>query len=187
MNRARITAAAIACTALAAGCGGASTQAPSSPSANRTTASAGGEDTCSPARQGHVGDTFTIKIQPSGVTYDVTLLHVIQQATPGSGSESPPANKHLAAAEFRVAAITSVYQNAIANTEAIGSDQQTYLAQANLSAAEGPSFPNTGTIKLTPGRSLSGWVSFSIREGVKIAKVRWTPVLSSATCEWLVP
>lgn len=182
MNNRRIAlaAAAVAFTALAAGCGGGTTtKVPPSPSATKGTSS--------PARVkgASVGSKFTIKAE-DGTTYDITLVKVVQQATAGSEFETPSANKHLAAAEFRITATTKVDENANNNATAVGSNEQVYDASLS-SVAEGTNF-DSGDIKLQPGGSLTGWVSFELPNGVKVAKVVWTASagFSSATCEWLV-
>jgi hypothetical protein len=134
------------------------------------------------------------------MTYDVTLLQVAQEATPGSGSRSPGPNNHIAAAQFLVTAVTEAQDSSFGATEVTGSDGKTYFPRVGLSVAEGPSFPSVGglpgTFALQPGSSLRAWVSFAVADGVTISRVQWqaglgfgskVSGLTSDTCRWLVP
>ena len=64
-------------------------------------------------------------------------------------------------------------ENANNNATATGSDQQAYTSSL-ASVAEGTNFAN-GQIRLQPGGSLVGWVTFELPDGVRITKVQWTP------------
>lgn len=194
MSRAKVAAvaaAAVTAAALAAaGCGGTATkQPPPSPTSSPAMSSPSTSPATSPPAQGrvaHVGDTFTIKAE-DGTIYDVTLLNFAQQASPGGEFETPSPSKHLAAAEFRISASTKVDEDANNNATAVGDNQQIYTPSA-LSVAEGTNF-DYGQIRLQPGASSIGWVSYEIPYGVTVTKVVWTASsgFSSATCEWLVP
>lgn len=177
---------AVPVVALAVGCG---TSAPRVSQPARGTGTA--PPSTSPAspspspKQAQVGDKFTI--EPNGSTkYDVTLLSVNQNATPASEYEAAPAGDHLAAAQFRVQAITKVDENANNNASATGSNEQAYTSSL-VSVSHGTNFAD-GQIRLSPGGSLVGWVTFTLPAGVNVAKVQWTPQsgFSSQTAEWAV-
>lgn len=174
---------------LATGCGGTtvtktveSTHSPgntASPSPDSPPAESPG------SQAGQVGDTFTINTSSNG-KYDVTLLSVDQQAQPDSEFSTAKVDHHLAAAEFRVTAITSTDENANLNATVTGSNDQLYLSSSNGVTA-GTNFAS-GQILLQPRSSLVGWVSFEVPNGVRVTRVQWTPSagFSAHNAEWLV-
>lgn len=81
----------------------------------------------------------------------------------------------LAAAQFRVTAITSTDENSNNNTTVTGSNEQAYNASLTTAVAAGTNFAS-GRIRLEPGSSLVGWVSFELPDGVRIAKGAVDPV-----------
>lgn len=94
-----LTAVASAMVALAAGCGSATPTSPAPAQSPGTTS-----PSPSGAQAGQVGDKFTVT--SGDMKYDVTLLHVDQQAQPGSEYTSVNPGHQLTAAQFRVTAIT---------------------------------------------------------------------------------
>jgi hypothetical protein len=121
-----------------------------------------------------------------GTKYEVTLLRVDQQAPPSSEFMGAQPGHHLTAAQFRVRAITPVDENANNNATATGADEQAYTSSLT-SGAEGTNFAD-GAIRLQPGDSLVGWVTFELPDGVRITKVQWTPAsgFSARAAQWLV-
>lgn len=186
MNSKAKVIAAVALTGLAAAACG-TTVTPAAKTTPTAQSTSGAPPRSSPAQQqqAKAGDRFTITIA-DGTKYDVTLQKVVQEAQPASEFEAPQAGRHLAAAEFRVTAVTKVYENANNNATATGSDEQAYTPSL-ASVAEGTNFAN-GDIRLQPGGSLVGWVAFELPDGVRIIKVQWTPAagLGTQTAEWLV-
>jgi hypothetical protein len=79
-----------------------------------------------PVRAGQVGDKFTVTAGEA--KYDVTLLRVDQPAQPADDYSSAQPGHHLAAAQFRVTAITSTDENANNNATVTGSDEQAYVS-----------------------------------------------------------
>jgi hypothetical protein len=188
MNKnATIAAAGLLATLAAAGCGTSTVTA----AAPKTTAPAQSPSAAapspSPAQQqhAHLGDQFTVALE-NGTKYDVILRRVDQQASPANEFEAAQPGHHLAAAQFRVTATSSVDENANNNATAIGSDEQAYASSIG-SVAEGTNFAD-GEIRLQPGSSLVGWVTFDLPDGVRITKVQWTPAsgFSSRAAEWQV-
>ena len=159
-----------------------------SPAATRGPASPRSESPQSPSPQdgtGQVGDKFTFENGNS--RYEVTLLGVEQQAKPDSEYASVQAGHHLAAAQFRVAAVSgSVDENANNSATVTGTNEQAYTSSVSGIAA-GTNFAS-GSIRLQPGNSLLGWVSFELPNGVQVAKVQWAPNqgLSPHAEEWKV-
>lgn len=171
MRRTVATSLIAALAALAAGCTSAtnsSSPSNSSPSPRPTV--------------GQVGKKFTIN--SDGSKYHVTLLRVDQMAQPESDYLGANAGHHLAAAEFQVTAIDKTDENANNSATATGSNDQAYNS-ALTPVAAGTNFAD-GQILLQPGRTLVGWVSYELPNGVRITKVQWTPEsgLSSHAAEW---
>lgn len=165
---------------LAAGCSSAATTSPRPQHSNSTgTASPPAE-----AKAGQVGDKFTVTGHDS--KYDVTLLSVQQPAQPESEFLGPKAGHHLAAAQFRVTAVTATDENSNLNATATGSNDESY-SSALTPVTAGTNFAS-GAIRLQPGASLTGWVSFEVPDGVQLTRVQWTPSagLSANRAEWHV-
>ena len=187
MNKNAVIAAAGVLVALAAaGCGTSTVTA----TAPKTSAPAQSPSTAAPSpsptqQQAHLGDQFTVALE-DGTKYEVTLRRVDQQATPANEFEAAQPGHHLAAAQFRITATTSVDENANNNATATGSDEQVYTSSI-ASVAEGTNFANGG-VRLQSGSSLVGWVTFELPDGVRITKVRWTPAsgFGSQAAEWQV-
>lgn len=170
---------------LGAGCGSSTVARSPEQTQSPGTATASPSPTSPQSQAGQVGDKFTVT---SGDTkYDVTLLSVDQQAQPESEFASARPGHHLAAAQFRVTAITSTDENSNTNTTVTGSNEQAYNPSLTAAVAAGTNFAS-GQIRLEPGSSLVGWVPFELPDGVRINKVRWTPSAGFGThsAEWLV-
>lgn len=187
MSRKVVSAAAAALAAVVSAACGTGTVTPAAPT---TTAPAQSTSAASPSptqqQQAHVGDQFTVSLS-DGTKYEVMLLRVDQEAQPASEFDTAPSGQHLAAAQFRVSAITGVDENANNNASATGSDEQAYTPYIVASVAEGTNFVN-GQIRLQPGSRLAGWVTFKLPDGVRITKVQWIPAsgFGSQAAEWLV-
>lgn len=183
MNRTAMIAAGVLIALGATGCG-TSTITPTAPAA-QSPSQAFASPSPTQQKQAHVGDKFTVALEV-GTKYEVTLLRVDQQALPESEFMGAQPGHHLAAAQFRVRAITPVDENANNNATATGADEQAYTPSLT-SVAEGTNFAN-GAIRLQPGDSLVGWVTFELPDGVRITKVQWTPAAGFAAqaAQWLV-
>jgi hypothetical protein len=174
-----LTALAGAMVALAAGCGS------SAPTSAAPAQSPGTTSPSPPGSQaGQVGDKFTVT--GGDMKYYVTLAGVDQQAQPASEYASADPGHHLAAAQFRVAAITKTDENSNLSATVTGSNDQAYTSSLDEVAA-GTNFAN-GQILLEPGSSLVGWVAFQLPDGVTISKVRWTPTsaVGPRGAQWVV-
>ena len=178
-----VAALAAALTVLTAGCG---TTVSKSPAPAQSPAGTPAPSSPSPqaSQAGQVGDKFTIT--SGDQKYDVTLISVEQQAQPGDEYQGVQADHHLAAAQFRVTAITKTDENSTDSATVTGSNEQAYTA-ALAEITAGTNFAS-GQILLQPGGSLVGWVPFELPNGVRIAKVQWTPSagLSTSNAEWMI-
>jgi len=159
----------------------AATSGPSSPSPRQT----------SNSTTGPVGTTFAVTdTNNNGATvkYSVTLDKVIQHAQPDNSFDSAPAGAHLAAAEFTIKGLVGDDQDDANNdAAAVGINSQTY--QTGLEAlAAGTNFDG-GQFNTSPGSVSIGWVSFEIKDGVKVSSVQWNPdsdMSGSAPATWTV-
>lgn len=169
-------AAAAALAVAAASC--TSTPAPQHHSPGRTSPPSDQE------QPGQVGDKF--EVSSNGQKYEVTLLGFDQMARPETDFDAAPAGHHLAAAEFRVTAVDKTDENSNLSATVTGSNQQAYKSALSAVAA-GTNF-SSGQIRLQPGSSLVGWVSFEVPDGVHAAKVQWTPSAGFGDhgAEWMV-
>jgi hypothetical protein len=140
---------------------------------------------------GPIGTTFTVTDTTStGGTakYSVTLDKVIQHARPDNSFDTAPAGDHLAAAEFTIKGIAGDDQDdANDDATAIGHDQQTYQPGFEGLAA-GTNF-SSGQFNTSPGSASIGWVSFEVKNRVKVASIQWSPSAGfsgSAPATWTV-
>jgi hypothetical protein len=143
----------------------AATKAQSSPSPRQT----------SNSTTGPVGTTFTVTDTNSNgatVKYTVTLEKVIQHAQPDNSFDTAPAGDHLAAAEFTIKGLVGADQDdANGDASAIGNDNQTYQSGFEGVAA-GTNF-SSGEFNTTPGSVSIGWVSFEVKDGVRVSSIQW--------------
>ena len=133
---------------------------------------------------GPVGTTYTVT--DSGVTYGVVLVKVDQQATSTNQFDAPAAGKHLVAAEFSITGKTgTATSDANNNAVVVGSDGQDYTYTSVAGLTDGTNF-NYGMWTVTPGQHLTGWVSFTLPDGVSVASVQWTHGFGGDTATWTV-
>jgi hypothetical protein len=166
----------------------------SSPSAARAATTAPASPSPEPASNsttGPVGTTFTVTDTSNNgatVKYSVTLDKVIQHAQPDNSFDSAPAGDHLAAAEFTIRGLVGADQDDANNdAAAVGTNSETY--QTGLEGvAAGTSF-NGGQFNTSPGSASIGWVSFEVKDGVKVSSIQWNPdsgMSGSAPATWTV-
>jgi hypothetical protein len=82
--------------------------------------------------------------------------------------------KCLAAAKFTIKGLVGDDQDDANNdAAAIGNDSQTYQTGAEGLAA-GTNF-NEGQFNTSPGSVSIGWVSFEVKDGVRVSSIQWSP------------
>jgi hypothetical protein len=165
----------------------------SPPAANAATSAPSSRSTgqASNPTTGPVGTTFTATdTNDSGATvkYSVTLDKVIQHAQPNNSFDSAPAGDHLLAAEFTIKGLVGDDQDDANNdASAVGNNSQTYQSGFE-SLAEGTNF-NNGQFNTSPGSVSVGWVSFEIKNGVKVSSIQWnldSGMTGTAPATWTV-
>lgn len=165
----------------------------SPPAANAATSAPSSQSTgqASNPTTGPVGTTFTATdTNDNGATvkYSVTLDKVIQHAQPNNSFDGAPAGDHLLAAEFTIKGLVGDDQDDANNdASAVGNNSQTYQSGFE-SLAEGTNF-NNGQFNTSPGSVSVGWVSFEIKDGVKVSSIQWnldSGMTSTAPATWTV-
>lgn len=136
----------------------------------------------------HVGATLKLTGETS-TTVSVTLVKVMDPATPATSFTTPGTGKRLVAAEFTVKDVGSKAVTGDANNDAtlVGSNGQTY--SPTFATIGGCTNFSSGQFQLAQNESATGCVSFGVPTGVTIAKVKWSPSSGFATDfgEWVVP
>ena len=183
INR-RITAAA-AGLALAAGLGlgacgttTATQRAGSEPKPAATTTAPAATSPAASNTTGPVGTTFkmTGSAQPTGgggtTTWKVTVLKVVEHATPDNSFDAAPTGDYLVGAEFKITGVTGTSGSDINNDAVVqGSDQQTYQTGSE-DVAYGTNF-NSGDWTVAPGQTQVGWAAFEVKNGVTPVSVQF--------------
>lgn len=148
-----------------AGCTSAATT-----STSLTTTSASPTTTVQPG----IGATVSLN-DGSGDTFTVTLLRLLQPATPARPSDAPPAQDRLVGVLVRITGTGGSYNDDARHAvTVIGSDDRTYAAGAE--AIKGcAGFAHDGLFNVDSGQSVAGCVTIVINKSVRIETVEWTP------------
>ena len=147
-----------------------------------TSASAGHQEP-----PGRIGSSFALK-DGSGNLYQVTLTKVIDPAEGENQFTVPDAGKRFVGLVFRVRALTGSPRDEDANNDAvvIGSDGQDY--SADFHGVAGSTNFDHGAIRVSPGETVTGSVTFQLPEDVKVSTVQWTALSGfGSTVEWIGP
>jgi hypothetical protein len=104
----------------------------------------------------------------------VTAVTVDQHAGLGSYETLNNNADHMAAVRFTIKGVTGqVSDDANSDAVAVGSDTTEYQSSFNT-VTDGGNF-NSGNFAVSPGETVSGWVSFEVPPGKTIASVQWSP------------
>ena len=134
----------------------------------------------------HIGSYFDVK-DASGDTYRVTLDKLIDPAQGADQFTTPDNGNRFVGAVFTIQAISGSPKDEDANNDAVlvGSNGQSYTA--DFSSIAGYTDFNDGQISVAQGAMATGAVTFQVPEGVKVAKVQWTPGGFGSAVQWNVP
>ncbi|WP_371496598.1 DUF4352 domain-containing protein [Kitasatospora sp. NBC_00374] len=176
--------AAIGLTA-AAGCGSPEiTTAPISPVSSTGSASAA---TAATPRAG-VGDTLELAGSQAGERMAVTVTQVVDPAFPSTGFDSPSPGDRLVAVQFRLSNTgTAPYSDSPSNgAQVIDSTGQGFNAVIAGTSTAGPAFP--AGVRVAPGESALGFITFDIPARSAVAKVQFTleSGFAAQTGQWTV-
>jgi hypothetical protein len=139
-----------------------------------------------PATSGPLGTTFVVTSTDDNgnqTSYQVTLVKVDQRAGLGPYETLDNPADHMAAARFTITGVTGQSSDdADSDANAIGSDTTEYQS-SYVSVSDGPNF-NEGEFKAAPGQTVSGWVSFEVPSGQRLASVQWAPGFDGPSATW---
>jgi hypothetical protein len=123
----------------------------------------------------------------SGNEYRVTLRKVIDPAKGADEHSIPDDGKRFVGAVFRIKALSGSLKDENANNAAvaIGTNGRTY-PHYMAHIARYTNFDG-GPIHVAEGKTAKGAVTFKVPDGVKMAKVQWTPASGSGiTVQWKI-
>jgi hypothetical protein len=139
-----------------------------------------------PSTTGPLGTTFVVTSTDDNgnpVSYRVTLVKVDQGAALGPYESLTNPADHMAAARFTITGVTGQSgDDADSDANAIGTDTTEYQASFT-EIADGPNF-NSGEFEAGPGQTVSGWVSFEIPSGQRVASVQWSAGFDGPAATW---
>ena len=146
----------------------------------------GGLRTGLQAPAGVVGATFRLN-DGSGISYQVTLVKVIDPTRGADQFTTPASGKRLVGLVFRIKGLTGSPQGEDAITDAVlvGANGRDYPADPNRVA--GYANFDDGAIHVTPGQTVTGAVAFQVPASVTVSTVRWTALSGfGPMAEWNV-
>jgi hypothetical protein len=194
MNKTIITTAGLAIAGLSlTACNGTVAKAatPAAPASSASSSAPAAQASASPSSplSGPVGTTYQVTGAngPNGenTVYSVTLVEVEQQATLTQDESLTDGSDHVTAAKFTITGKTGdSSDDANSDAVAVGSDQQDYQSSFD-SVTAGTNF-DSGEFNVSPGQTVTGWVSFELASGASIASVQWSPGLDGQAATWTV-
>jgi len=109
----------------------------------------------------------------TAATYHIKIDQVVQNAPVAAYQDVPP-GFHLAAAQISLKGVTGVLSDDV-NSDASVTDTATNTYSAAMDDTTlGGNF-QYGQVTLAPGMTATGWVTFEVPNGQKVATVVWTP------------
>lgn len=114
------------------------------------------------------------------------LVKVIDPARGASAFDTADNGERLVAAVFRIRELRGSSQDEDANTDAVivGRNGQSYTF--DIRDIAGYTNFDSDTIHVAQGETVTGSVVFQVPDGVKLAKVQWTPGMFGSTVQWNV-
>ena len=125
------------------------------------------------APAGAVGAAFSLN-DGSGISYQVTLVKVIDPAQGANQFSTPASGKRFVGLVFRIKGLTGSPQGEDAITDAVlvGANGRDYPADPDRVA--GYANFDDGAIHVTPGQVVTGAVAFQVPASVTVSTVQWT-------------
>lgn len=138
--------------------------------------------------EGKVGDTLSLTGFQDGEKLDITVIKVVDPARAENSILGPGSGKHLAAVQFRMKNTgTAEYTDAPLLGAAVIDQKDQRFSPSLIPSTAGAEFP--GSIRLRPGATALGFLTFEVPDGSRIVTVQYTmnSGLSDDTGEWKVP
>lgn len=136
-----------------------------------------------PAAAG-IGDTITLAVSDGGQV-QMTALKVIDPAKSSNEYIQPEAGNRYVAVRFRIHNVgPAVFEDSPSNgAKIIDRDDQQHDASL-FDAVE----PGLGSLKIAPGASRVGFITFEVPKAAKVKIVQWTPEsgFGDETGEWIL-
>lgn len=125
------------------------------------------------APAGVVGASFSLN-DGTGISYQVTLVKVIDPARGADQFSTPASGKRFVGLVFRIKGVTGSPQGEDANNDAVlvGANGRDY--PADLNGIAGYTNFDDGAIHVTPGQTVTGAVAFQVPASVVVSTVQWT-------------
>lgn len=125
------------------------------------------------APAGVTGASFSLS-DGGGISYQVTLVKVIDPAQGANQFSTPDSGKRFVGVVFRIKGLTGSPQGEDANNDAVlvGGNEKDY--QADLNGIAGYTNFDDGAIHVTPGQTVTGAVAFQVPANVTVSTVQWT-------------
>jgi hypothetical protein len=175
---------AIASVLAVAACGPTVSKTPASPATHASSqggsvpaSAAPSPSTSAPVTTGPLGTTFTVTTTDQNenpASYNVTAGKVDQDSALVPYDLLSDPSDHLAAVRFTITGVTGQAGDD-ANSDATAIDGSTNeYTFADNSTPDGGNF-SYGDFNVGPGQTETGWVTFDLPAGQKIASVQWSP------------
>jgi hypothetical protein len=132
-----------------------------------------------------VGSTIAVSVQSPGDNDSKAMVKLVQIVDPAQGADqftTPDPGKRFVGVEFQITAGGPVSDDANSDAVLVGSNNQDYTPDFN-SIAEGTNF-NNGEITLATGGISTGWVTFQVPVGVKVASVQFGESMMGTVGQW---
>lgn len=158
------------------------------PSTVKTTPNASQSSGGKPASKketARVGSSITLKGQDNGEQVTVTVLKIVDPAKSSNDYESPDPGKRYVAVQIKIQnSGTVTYDDSPSNgSKLIDSQSQQYDAEIS-----DPVSPGLGSVKMAPGSTRVGYITFQVPNGTKLASFQFGPDSGFApeTGEWQI-
>lgn len=184
MRHARVAVAAVAgASLLLAGCSNGTSKP--TPAATSQAAAVAGAATPAPAAPKRAGLGVAQKLTFSGGTATMTVLKVVDPATPTEGKEAPGIRD--VAVQIRIVGNgpATFASGAMITLAGFDADGQRLQKHVDWPTSAGPELDALTGVTVAAGDMQSGFVTFEVPTGAKLARIQYTPP-GGAAVEWTV-
>jgi len=168
-----------------AACSSTPAPAPAPQAATTTVAATTGQPAAATtaAAKAKIGVPVSIKAA-GGTTIEVTIVKVVDPAKPSNENLTLPVGEHWVGVQFKFANKgPGTFADNFYGLSAADGQGQKIRIQADAEIAAGPSIEVLQGVRLSPGDTSLGFITFFMTAGVKVARVQYTPA-GGGTGEW---